>query len=157
EEAAGKDPRNSTLQYFLAEQYALANRLDEAESLFKTTLESAAEAQGYIGLAGVYRRKGRPSELLAALAKGYSEAGDLNGMATEFKAFLGDEKLLSGLLDLAVKRLEEQPPALDFDSGYVLANLAADGKKTEAAQRLYRHLLSQRKERAKDIYEELGS
>jgi tetratricopeptide (TPR) repeat protein len=157
EEAAGKDPRNSTLQYFLAEQYALANRLEEAEKLYKTTLESAAEAQGYVGLAGVYRRRGRPEELIDTLAKGFSEAGDLKGMTKELKAILGDEKLLSALMEVGVKRLDEQPPSLDFNSGYVLANLAADGKRTDIAQRLYRQLLVLRKERAALVYEELGS
>lgn len=157
EEAAKKDRQNSTLQYFLAEQYALANRLDEAEALFKTTLDTAAETQGYVGLAGVYRRKGRPAELTDALAKGYSEAGDLKPMASEIKAITGDEKLLSALLESGVKRLEEQPPTLDFSSGYVLANLAAEGKRTDVAERLYRFLLPLRKEKLKDIYEELGS
>lgn len=156
EEAAAKDLRNSALQYFLAEQYSLANRLDDAEGLYKSTLDWSAEPQGYVGLAGVYRRKGRPAELIETLAKGYSEAGDLKGMAAEFKAIVGDEKLLSSLIDLAVKRLEEQPSSLDFNSGYVLANLAADGKRTPEAERLYRYLLTLRKERAKDIYEELG-
>ena len=49
---------------------------------------------------------------------------------------LGDEKLLSALLEIGAKRLDEQPPALDFAAGYVLANLAADGKRTEVAERL---------------------
>jgi Tfp pilus assembly protein PilF len=52
--------------------------------------------------------------------------------------------------------LAEQPSPLDFSTGYVLANLAADGKKTEAAEKFYRFLLSLRKERAGLIYEELG-
>ncbi|MGE5194162.1 MAG: tetratricopeptide repeat protein, partial [Deltaproteobacteria bacterium] len=53
--------------------------------------------------------------------------------------------------------LAEQPSPLDFATGYVLANLAADGKKTEAAEEFYRFLLSLRKERAGLIYEELGA
>ncbi|HTI50533.1 MAG TPA: tetratricopeptide repeat protein [Planctomycetaceae bacterium] len=156
EEAATKDPRNSTLQYFLADQYAAANRLDEAEELFKKTLDSSAETQGYVGLAAVYRRKGKPAELIDALGKGYLESGDLASLARETKAIIGDEKLLSALLEIGAKRLDEQPPALDFAAGYVLANLAADGKRTEVAERLYRYLLSIRKERAVLLYEELG-
>jgi tetratricopeptide (TPR) repeat protein len=156
EEAATKDPRNSTLQYFLADQYADANRLDEAEELFKKTLESSAETQGYVGLAAVYRRKGRPAELIDALGKGYLESGDLANLARETKAITDDEKLLTALLEIGAKRLDEQPPALDFASGYVLANLAAEGKRTELAERLYRYLLTLRKERSVMLYEELG-
>jgi tetratricopeptide (TPR) repeat protein len=156
EAAAGKDARNSTLQFFLADQYAAGNRLDDAEALFTKTLESAAEVPGYVGLAGVYRRQNRPAELLETLAKGYSEAGELKAFAAEFKAIAADEKLLDRLVKSGEELLAEQPSPLDFSTGYVLANLAADGKKTEAAEKFYRFLLSLRKERAGLIYEELA-
>lgn len=157
EAAAGKDPHNSTLQYFLAEKFADANRLDEAEALYKKTLDSAAELPGFVGLAGVYRRQGRPADVLDALARGYSEAGDLKGMTAEIKAVVSDEKLLTGILEAGAKRLDQQPPMLTFAPGYVLANIAAEAKKTDLAERVYRYLLSVRKERANLVYEELGS
>src|SRR6185436_19288707 len=97
-----------------------------------------------------------PADLLEALGRGFSEARDLKAMAAEFKAILGDEKLLSSLLDLGAKRLDQRPPALEWNSGYILANLAADGKRTEAAERLYRYLLPLRKENSATIYEELA-
>ena len=156
EAAAEKDARNSTLQFFLADQYAANNRLEEAEALFTKTLESAAEVPGYVGLAGVYRRQNRPAELLEILAKGYSEAGELKAFAAELKAIAEEEKLLEKLIKSGEELLAEQPSPLDFSTGYVLANLAADGKKTEAAEKFYRFLLSLRKERAGLIYEELG-
>lgn len=156
EAAAEKDSRNSTLQFFLAEQYTAADRLDEAEALYKKTLETSAEVPGYVGLAGVYRRTNRPAELLETLSKGYSEAGDVKAFTAELKAIAADEKLLDGLLASGDKLLGEEPPRLDFAAGYVLANLAADGKKTEQAEKLYRFLLSLRKEKAALIYEELG-
>lgn len=156
EAAAEKDARNSTLQFFLADQYAAANRLDDAETLFKKTLESSSEVPGYVGLAGVYRRQNRPVELLEILSKGYSEAGDLKAFAAEYKAIAGDEKLLEKLVKSGEELIAEEPSPIDFATGYVLANLAADGKKTEAAEKLYRFLLSLRKERAGLIYEELG-
>ncbi|MSR58139.1 MAG: tetratricopeptide repeat protein [Planctomycetaceae bacterium] len=156
QDAAAKDARNTTLQFFLAEQLASAGRLDEAESLFKSTLESAAEPEGYLGLAGVYRRQRRPAELIAALGKSYSESGELKGMTSEFKAIIGDEKLLESLLDTAIEQSEQQPARLDFASSYVLANLAAEGKRTARAERLYRFALSLRGERAALILQELG-
>ncbi len=156
EMAAAKDSRNSLLQFFLADQYAAADRLDDAEALYTKTLESAAEVQGYLGLAGVYRRQNRVAELLEVLAKGYSEAGELKAFAAEFKAIAGDEKLLDGLLKSGEDLLAEVPPKLDYATGYVLANLAADAKKAEPAERLYRYLLTLRRERAALLYEELG-
>ncbi len=156
EAAAGKDARNSALQFFLADQYVAANRLDDAETLYKKTLETSSEVPGYVGLAAVYRRQDRPADLLEILSKGYSEAGDLKGFGAEFKAIAADEKLLEKLVKSGEELVAEQPSPLDFATGYVLANLAADGKKTEATEKLYRFLLSLRKERAALIYEELG-
>jgi tetratricopeptide (TPR) repeat protein len=157
EKAAEKDSRNSALQFYLAEQYAAANRLEDAETLYKKTLESSSEVPGYVGLAAVYRRQNRPADLLEILSKGYAEAGDLKGFAAEFKAVAADEMLLDKLVKSGEELVAENPSPLDFATGYVLANLAADGKKTEAAEKLYRFLLSLRKERAALIYEELGS
>jgi tetratricopeptide (TPR) repeat protein len=154
--AAEKDARNSALLFFLADQYAAANRLDEAEALYLKTLETAAEVPGYVGLAGVYRRQNRPADLLETLAKAYSEAGELKPLAAEFKAVADDEKLLDKLLKSGEELLAEQPSPLDFPTGYVLANLAADGKKSDLAERLYRFLLTLRKDRADTIFEELG-
>lgn len=157
EAAAAADTRNSFLSYFLADQYAEAGRLPEAEALYKKTLDGSSELAGYVGLAGVYRRQGKPADLLDALAKGYHEAGELKGMTTEFKAIIADEKLLGSLLEIGEKRLSEGHAALNFDTGYVLANLASDSKRTALAEKFYRYLLGLRKERAILIYEELGS
>lgn len=154
--AAETDSRNSTLQFYLAEQLAQSGRLDEAETLFQSTLEFAAEPEGYVGLAGVYRRQRRPAELIASLGKSYAEAGDLKGLAVEFKTIIGDEALLDNLLETALKKAEVKPPQLDFAAGYVMANLAADGKRSAIAEKLYRFVLSFRPERAGLIMQELG-
>jgi len=157
EAAAEKDARNSWLQFYLAEQYAEANQLDAAEALFKKTLASSSEVPGYVGLAGVYRRKNQPAELLATLSKGYSEAGDLKPFVAEFKAIIANEKLFASLMKSGEALLGENPVKLDFPTGYVLANLAADGKQSDLAEKYYRSLLSLRKERADLIYQELGA
>ena len=156
EAAAEKDARNTTLAFFLADQLAENNRLDEAETLYKKTLEAAAEVQGYVGLAGVYRRQQRPAELLDALVKAYSEAGDLKSFTAEFKSIVADQKLVDGLMKTANEMLGAQAPPLDFATGYVLANIAADAKQTPVAEKLYRQLLLVKRERASLIYEELG-
>lgn len=157
EAAAEKDARNSTLLFFLAEKYADENRLDDAESLYRKTLEASEDVQGYLGLAGVYRRQNRPAELLDALVKAYSEAGELKPFAAEFKSIVADQKLVEALMKTAAEKLAAQPPQLEFANGYLLANIAADSKQSDLAERLYRHLLTLKKERAGLIYEELGS
>ncbi|MBI3861351.1 MAG: tetratricopeptide repeat protein [Planctomycetia bacterium] len=156
ESAAENDSRNTDLQYFLADQYAAAGRLDDAETLYKKTLESAVDVQGYLGLAAVYRRQGRVESLLEALAKAWTEAGELTHFAAELKAISADPKLVESLLKLAAGVLAEQPPKVEFASAYILANVAGEAKQTEIAEKLYRLLLAARKEKAELIYRELG-
>jgi len=157
EAAAEKDAHNSWLLFFLADQYAAENRLEDAEKLFKKTLEASADVEGYLGLAGVYRRQHRPGELLDVLVKAYAEAGELKSFVAEFKSIVADQKLVEGLMKAAAEKLAAKPPQLEFASGYVLANIAADAKQSELAERLYRYLLPLKKERAALIYEELGA
>lgn len=157
EAAAAADPRNSVLQYFLADQYLAAGRLADAETLYKKTLDGASDAAGYLGLAGVYRQQGKPAQLLDSLARGYREARNLDGMKTEFKAIVADDNLLNALLETGDRQLAATPPTLDFATGYVLANLAADAKRTATAEKLYRYLLDVRKEQAGTLYEELAA
>ena len=157
EAAAEKDSRNSTLLFFLADQYAENDRLDDAEKLYKKTLEASAEVPGFLGLAGVYRRQHRPQELLDVLAKAYAEAGELKLFSAEFKAIIADEKLLDSLMKSAGDLLAARPPRIEFANGYLLANIAADAKQAELAEKLYRHLLTLKKEREGLIYEELGT
>jgi tetratricopeptide (TPR) repeat protein len=157
EAAAENDARNSDLQYFLADQYAAANRLDDAESLYKKTLESSVDVQGYAGLASVYRRQQRAAELLETLAKGYAEAGELTAFNAEIKAVVADAKLLESLLKTADGLVAALPGKLEFATGYILANVAGEAKKTELAEKLYRVLLSLKKDRAEMLYREMGA
>lgn len=161
ETAAEQDARNSFLQFYLADQYAAAGRLDDAEALYKQTLEFAGEVSGHLGLAGVYRREHRPADWLESVSHACTDTNDLKGFAkasaAEFKAVAADEKLQTGLLKLAEQALEEDPAPIEFSAGYVLANVAADAKRSELAEKLYRHLLTLRKDLAPQLYEELGA
>lgn len=156
ETLAEKDTLNSTLQFFLADQYLAAKRLDEAEELYKKTLAAASELQGYVGLAAVYRQQNRPAELIDTLGKAFAESGDLDALSSEIKAISGDAKLTQSLLETGAKQLQEQPPKLEFAAGFVLAHLATEVKQTAVAQDLFRYLLTLRKERASAVYDKWG-
>ncbi|MBS0264957.1 MAG: tetratricopeptide repeat protein [Planctomycetes bacterium] len=157
EKAAENDARNSILQYYLADLYAGANRLDDAEALYKKTLAATVDVQGYVGLAGIYRRQERAEPLLEALAKGYGESGDLAEFAGEIKEIIASPKLLEKLLEQATQISRTPPAKVDFPTGYILANLSGSAKKMELADKLYRLLLSIKKDRAEVLYRELGS
>lgn len=156
EQLAEKDSKNATLQYFLADQLLAAKRLDDAEKLYKKTLTITADLPGFVGLSSIYRQQNRPADLLDILGKGYAETGELAGLDAEMKLLLAEEKLVTGLVEAAHKLLKEQPPKLDFATGYIAANIAADAKRGDDAVLFYRHLLAARKDRAEMLFEELG-
>ena len=108
EQLAEKDPKNATLQYYLADQLLAAKRLDDAEKLYKKTLTITADLPGFVGLSSIYRQQNRPADLLDILGKGYAETGELAGLDAEMKLLLAEERLVTGLVDAAHKLLKEQ-------------------------------------------------
>jgi tetratricopeptide (TPR) repeat protein len=165
ETLAGKDARNATLQYFLAEQYLKAGRLEDSEQLYKKTLETTGGVEGHIGLAAVYRRMHKPAELLDSLSSSI-QAGrnpeqtveNLKRLDTELEAIGQDEKLSGELLAEGRRRTgTDGGRNLNFAAAMILGKLAANAKDTDDAQHFYRFALDRRPNAASVIYEELGS
>lgn len=163
EELAKKDSKNLLLQYYLAEQYVAANRLEDAEALYKKALEDSKEPEAYAGLVGVYRRKGSADDLLHSLAKAIGSGRDVEAqqrnlevLEVELKAISQDEKLIDTLIATGRKNLEGENGKLDFPSAYILAKLAATAKKSDAVVQFYRHALKVRGDRKETILGELG-
>jgi tetratricopeptide (TPR) repeat protein len=159
EQLAEKDPHNQTLQFFLARQYVEANRLDDAEARLKKTLETEKSIDGYIGLAALYRRQNRPAELLQALAQAFSRESELEKAADdlerELQAIGADEKLVAGLIEFGIQQAAGDSPKLDFASSVLLAKIAAQNKRYEAAEKFYRLGIQLRRDRAGTLYNEL--
>ncbi|MBW3542724.1 MAG: tetratricopeptide repeat protein, partial [Planctomycetes bacterium] len=161
---AEKDAKNATLQYFLAEQYLEADRLDLAEELFKKTLEAGGGTEGHVGLAAVYRRQKRPAELLdtlaAAAGDGRNPEQSLRNLArieTEVEAINSDEKLQGDLLAEGRRRLAAGGAGLDFVPAMILGQIAVAADKTEDVTAFYRQALKSRPAAAALVFEELGS
>ncbi len=70
QDLAKADPRNATLQYFLADEYVAAGRLKDAEELIQRVMKESHDTEGYVSLAVIYRKENKPQELLEVLAKG---------------------------------------------------------------------------------------
>lgn len=163
EALAEKDARNSALQYFLAEQYFAAGRLEDAEGLYKKTVERNKDAEGYLGLASIYRKTNKPDELILALGRALGNGRNadeleqtLEALSTEIKAIGSDEKLVETLISAGRKLAEGDSPKLEFASSLILAKIASEAKKTEAVVQFYRYALKARRDRASLVYEELG-
>ncbi|HUG91342.1 MAG TPA: tetratricopeptide repeat protein [Planctomycetaceae bacterium] len=172
EKLAEKDARNGTLQYFLAEQYLKAGRLEDSERLYKKTLESVGGPEGHIGLAAVYRRMRRPAELLNELSDSIDpqsgrrmRASDpretlqrLERIETELEAIGQDEELAGELLAEGRKRTAADGGRnLNFAGAVILGKLAANANKTEDAVHFYRFALERRPGAAVVVYQELSA
>lgn len=148
EALAKVDARNSTLQFFLAERYVLADRLDEAEQLYKKTLETSGDPVGYFGLAVVYRRQHQPEALIENLAQALSKGGDPEALQTELKAIAEDQAFFQAVIAAGQKFVEADPAQRDFAKCYVLAELGRQGEDNEAAVEFYCGALAARKDRS---------
>jgi len=152
-----KDPRNSTLLYFLAEQYAQNDQLDNAEKLYKKTLDELGDSKGYLGLAGVYRKQGKAKALLETLSKAIQSGPSLTMLEAELEAISQDDALMEKLIAAGRKQAMDKDSPLDFPTSYILAKLASNNKQTDAAMEFFRHAIKTRPDRAALLYEELGS
>jgi len=164
EAAAKKDARNNTLQYFLAEQYVAADRLKDAEKLYKTTMAGSDDSEALLGLAVIYRKQKRPQAWLKALAgglQGIRDADDLeNSMArveTEVEEVAKNKTFVGKLMKRGRQQATAKPPTLKFGAALVLAKLAAESEQIEPAVLFYRFALKTRPEVASVLYGELGS
>lgn len=165
ETLAEKDARNSTLQYFLAEQYLRAGRLEDSERLYKQTLQANGGIEGHIGLAAVYRRLHRPADLLDQLSASVRGGRDprellqsLEQLNTELEAIGQDEKLTQALLEEGRRRTgEDGGRGLNFTGAMILGKLATTAERTDDVQHFYEFALQRRPNAATVVYQELSA
>lgn len=161
QQLAEKDPRNSLLQYFLAEQLIAANQLDKAKTIYEAALQGSGDAAGYLGLATVLRKMNRPEELLDALGRALAKVGPdglekLEEVEQELKIIAADEALLKSLLDAGRAQHKADQTKLSFEKCYLLAKLAAERDLVDDAAEFYRIALTLDKDRMPSTYSELG-
>ena len=95
--------RNSTLQYFLADQYIEAGRLKDAEKLINDVLKDTGNPEGYVGLAALYRKQNKPEQLLDVLAKGFQGQRGLDRLDVLLSEMQTDAPLVDSLIAAARK------------------------------------------------------
>ena len=70
EDLAKADPRNATLQYFLADEYVAAGRLKDAEELIQRVMKESHDTEGYVSLAVIYRKENKPDRAVGSARQG---------------------------------------------------------------------------------------
>ncbi len=130
EELAAGDRRNAALQYFLADRYVEAGRLDEAEKLIRKAMRSSGSPAGYLGLAEIYRRQHKPKELLDVLSRLYLAGVDA---APVVRPVAGDRELVDALIAHAQQVQSSGSDSLGFAANYMLGRITAAADRSAEA------------------------
>ena len=156
ETLAKDDPRNNTLQYFLAEHLAAAGELERARGIYEEALKDTTDTAGAMGLAKVLQKLGLYRELLDVLEKAVSKAGpeSLAKLGAELDDLAHDEKTVDQLIEVGREQAKAGEGSLSFEKCYLLAKLAAELHKTEAAEEFYRLAVPTARQRLELIYSE---
>ena len=157
---AEKDVHNIPLQYLLADRLVAANELEKARSIYETALQNGGDASGYIGLALVFRKLQKSDELLDLLGRSLTRLGP-DGLAQleekVLKTLTEDPKLVDALMVSGRAMAKSEPSQLTFEKSFLLAGIAKACERTDDAVEFYRHAIKLGKDRAPDLYRELGN
>lgn len=151
-----KDPRNKDLRFFIAATYVTVGRVDEAEKIYRESLDDKASSEAYLGLASIYRQRGKAKELLDNLSRVLSRQQELQAVAAQFeaemKAIEKDEKLLAALLEAGREATKEGVGPNDYPKVMFLAQLAAGAKNVDVAVEFYELALRAAPSRAEAVF-----
>ena len=128
EKLADADKRNAGLQYFLADLYVEAKRLDDAEAVIKKTMRSSGNPAGYLGLAEIYRQQKNPKKLLKALVNAQRGGIDTSPLIGRIAS---DVETAEALLTDGKQMLEDDPESMDYRTNYLLGRIASIANKTK--------------------------
>lgn len=140
---AKNDPQNNDLRYFLAEAYLNKDELEEAEKIYRASIDDQPTPRAYLGLARIFRQQGKAADFLENIARipnlaamllaGQDLATAVPALETELAAIEGDPKLLDELIELGRKRTEDGAGANDYGHVVLLAVLAERADRIDAS------------------------
>jgi tetratricopeptide (TPR) repeat protein len=150
------DPRNATLQYFLADQYVAAGRLKEAEDLIHRVITESRDTEGWVSLAAIYRKENNAEKLLDALAKGLHGQRGTNRLDHLLVEIQDDHKLVDAIIAAGRKLETTDKSKVDFYTAYLVARLAGRAQKMDAAVEFYTQAMAARRELQGQLADELA-
>jgi tetratricopeptide (TPR) repeat protein len=155
-EISKADPRNATLQYFLADQYVAAGQLKEAEELIHRVITESHDQEGWVSLAAIYRKENNADKLLEALAKGLNGQRGTNRLDHLLVEIQQDDKLVDGLIAAGRKLQATDKSKVDFSTAYLVGRLAGRAQKMDAALEFYAQAMNLRRELQGRLADELA-
>ena len=143
EKYAAADPKNLPLQYALAERYKLGGQAAKAQAIFNTLLAEQRDTQEFADLFPKLLKDRKSEELLQLLAKVSARLKRFDPVQPQIDQLTADPAYTDEVLDVGLKMLSSNPPALDIQEGFsVLRKLSYDGKRYEKLANLLRWALS---------------
>lgn len=137
EKLYAQQPDNVPLGYFLAETYAQADQLDQAEPLLRKLIAEKPTIRGYQALLGIYRRTNRPDELFDALSDALERVRILDLLGDEATALMEDEATVKALFDVARQRDADDSASLSPAARRAMAQLALETQQFDEAREFY--------------------
>lgn len=136
---AEKDPRNTALQFFLADRYVAVNELDKARAIYESSLKGSSDVQAFVGLVKIYRLQKKADELVDMLGRGLTKATpeSLEALEAELKTISEDGPLVTSLVEAARAQGKAEPATLTFEEAYIVAKAAAEAKHVDEAVELF--------------------
>ena len=167
-----KDPQNSSLRFFLAEQYVELKRFAEAETAILNGQTETRDPFGVVGLVPVYRglKKYEPLLDLLISAKGLPDADEEDQLATlepELKDLVKrfakerdlvtqDAEAMDGLVKLGLELKQGDEPKIQFGQAWVLGELSGKASRVDDAMTFYRQAIDMQNDPAFQLYFEIG-
>ncbi len=133
EKLRAADADNAWLGYFLAEKYFEAQRLDQAEKLYRDLGVKRPAVIGYRNLVQIYRKGKRYDDLVKVLGEAVGKLGSLDSVAPKGHTLAEDSELVRGVVEAARKQLKSDPKALSHQARLAVALLTADAKQWDTA------------------------
>jgi tetratricopeptide (TPR) repeat protein len=152
EKLVADDPDNVPLGYSLAEKFFEADKVAEAETLYRKLIEKAPTVTGYRRLAEIYRKTKRGAALLDVLGEVVDKTGLLETLGDEAKSLVDDKEVRQAVVEAARARQKTDADKLDFSTALAVALLALEAKQFETAAEFFEMALKIDAERAGEIY-----
>jgi tetratricopeptide (TPR) repeat protein len=132
EAAAKADPKDSAVQYALADRYREAGRLTDANRLYKQLLTLQVDPEGFGARSESLRKAKRIEDLLKLFESVLEGPSRHEAVLLQIEAISTDPSSAEEVLAAGLKMLEATPPRLGTHGRDVLVLIATKAKKPEA-------------------------
>jgi tetratricopeptide (TPR) repeat protein len=131
EAASRNDPKNTPLQYLLAERYREEGQKDKADALYKHLLATQPDPQGLGALSTNLLKEKKIGELVILLGDAFGKPDTLEAVKPQIESIVNDDELADAVLDAGLELMRDDPPKLKREARLVLAYIATKAKKLD--------------------------